>query len=229
MDYFIAFADILGTTDRVNRGIFDDIEILDFANPVGIIAEFNTNIQFSVFSDSVFIAAPKDEVDNFVSIISFLYSQWFSDAILVRSGISYGELRFVEHGVADEIFKKLSNLSYSRVYGKGLIAAHSVESKSGPGALCYVDEIASGLLKSKNSNYILEGSVDTLVWADARGIEYWSHIFEKRVKQNGLHLTEKRHYYATADYFSRLALSGKQLPDRYLYKTMADSVDEKSR
>ena len=226
MDYLVAFADILGTSERVNKGIFDDIEILDFANAVGIIAEFNPLMQFSVFSDSVFIAAPKEEADNFVSVISFLYSQWFSDFVLVRTGISYGELRLVEHGAADKIFRKLPNLSYARVYGKGLITAHALEGKSGPGAICYIDESASTILKNANDNYVLGGAVDTLVWADAGGIDYWIKVFEQRLTQEDLHPDEKRHYHATSDYFSRLKSSGKQLPDGYLYKTMGDISNE---
>jgi hypothetical protein len=229
MDYIVAFADILGTSDRVNSGTFDDSEILDFANPVGIIAEFNPLMQFSVFSDSVFVAARVEELDNFVSVMSFLYSQWFSDAILVRAGISFGELRFVEHSVNDKNFRKLSNLSYARVYGKGLITAHAFEERSGPGAICYIDETASIILKGANDNYVLEGAVDSLIWADLRGINYWLNVFESRMSLEDIHLSKRRHYRATTDYFSRLKLSGKQLPNDFLYHTMEDVAYDDAR
>jgi hypothetical protein len=220
MDSIVAFADILGTTERVNRGVFDDIESLDFANPVGIVARYNEFMRFAVFSDSVFVSAPVGRLHEFASVMSFLYSQWFSDAILVRGGISVGEINWVDDSNTDGLFGRLKNLSYARVYGKALVAAHAVEQRSGPGGICFLDEPAAETLAQASDQYVLKGGTDSLIWADTRGIDYWFDVLSLRLSREEAGTEARRHLRATVDYFFRLKASGQCLPDDFLYSTM---------
>src|ERR1051326_3479254 len=92
MDSFVAFLDILGTRERVGSGEFSALDTLDFANPAGMVASRNPQIRVAVFSDSVILSCDKSELHPFVSALSYLYSSWTSDFVLVRGGVSLGEI-----------------------------------------------------------------------------------------------------------------------------------------
>ena len=173
MGHLVAFLDILGTKEMVKQDQFGDMHILDFANPVGLMARTSLNTRFAVFSDCVIMSTPMEKHEEFVAVISYTYSQWFSDYILVRGGISLGEIFWVDHSASDDLFHNLKNFAYSRVYGKALVAAHKLEQSSGPGAICYVDESASEFLHEMNENYIVQGQTDALVWSDIVGVDYF--------------------------------------------------------
>ena len=166
MESLVAFLDILGTKDLVKNDQFSELHILDFVNPVGIAANDHPNLRFAVLSDSVIISAECNYVDEFIEALAFIYPNWFGDGINVRGGIAVGDIEWVDQPHTDKWFRNLNNLMYARVYGKALIEAYEVEQKSGPGAICFVNEKASDLIYKINSNYILEGATNALIWAD---------------------------------------------------------------
>ena len=220
MESIVAFADILGTTEKVQNGSFSDYLSLDFANPVGIAAQHNRKLRFSVFSDSVIVSSPVDELDRFSSVMSFLYSQWFSDAILVRCGVSVGEINWVDDSNTDDSFRRLRNLSYSRVYGAALVRAHAIEQRSGPGAICFLDDSVSAILMDANPCYVLEGAMDSLIWESEKGIDYWLDVINMWFAREKTGSQAKRHLKATLDYFRRFKDSEKSVPENFLYATM---------
>jgi len=213
VDQFVAFLDVLGTTEMVNRGEFSDWRSLDFANPVGLAARIFPHMRFAVFSDSVVVSCPEDKPEDLLKSLSFLYGQWYSDYVLVRGGVTFGEIWWVDHPPSDELFRPLHNFMYARVYGRGLISAHQLEQRSGPGALCFADDLASHRLASANALYILEGQTDALVLADRKGVDYWAQVFSLWRSHDSTKDEERRHLRATEEHFKRLQASAKALPD----------------
>jgi hypothetical protein len=195
----VAFLDILGTEEMVRNDEFDDFQSLDFVNPVCIMARYNPKLRFAVFSDSVIVASPTDDASKFVSVLSFLYTQWFADYVLVRGGVSVGEIRWVDQPSIDGIFRGLPNLAYARVYGKALVEAHRLEQRSGPGAICFVDEKASELLRTANDNYVLLGQTDALIWTDRRQLENWCKVSKFYLDRQKVGTEARRHMRATAE------------------------------
>jgi len=220
MDSLVAFLDILGTKEMIRRDRFSDMTALDFTNVVGIASQHKQNMHFAIFSDSVIVSCNKEFVHDFVLTLQFIYGHWFSDHIFVRGGIDLGEINWVDYPVTDNTFNKLTNLSYARVYGKALIGAYEIEQKSGPGAICYVSEVASNFLHQANDNYILNGITDMLIWADKRLIDGLYRTFDLRLKKDDLDKREQRHIKATYKYFSKLKNSGKFLPPIYDYSEL---------
>ena len=210
MDSLVAFLDIFGTKEMIRRDRFSDMTALDFTNVVGIASQHKQNMHFAIFSDSVIVSCNKEFVHDFVLTLQFIYGHWFSDHIFVRGGIDLGEINWVDYPVTDNTFNKLTNLSYARVYGKALIGAYEIEQKSGPGAICYVSEVASNFLHQANDNYILNGITDMLI----------------HFKKDDLDKREQRHIKATYKYFSKLINSGKFLPPIYDYSEL-DSYESK--
>jgi hypothetical protein len=220
MDSLVAFLDILGTKELVNKDQFGDMKSIDFSNVVGIAAKNKQNMRFAVFSDSVILSCNKEFVHDFILTLQFIYGQWFSDHIFVRGGIDLGEINWVDYPATDENFNQLNNFSYARVYGKALIGAYEIEQTSGPGAICYVSEEASNLLCQANDNYILNGIIDMLIWADKRLVDGLYRTFDLLLKDDNLHKNEQRHVKATYNYFSKLIISGKFLPSIYDYSEL---------
>jgi hypothetical protein len=222
---FVAFLDILGTEEMVRNDQFCDLQSLDFVNPVCIVARYNPTFRFAVFSDSVIVSSTTDYANEFVSVLSFLYSQWFADHILVRGAISVGEIRWIDQPDIDGLFRGLPNLAYARVYGKALIEAHRLEQRSGPGAICFVDEKASGLLRAANKNYVLLGQSDALIWTDTQHLEYWCKVSKFYLDRQKIGTEARRHMRATAEYFRRAKESKKVVPDEFLYATLTSKKE----
>ena len=216
----VCFFDILGTCERVKEGEYDDIQALDFANPVGLVARHNQKMRFAVFSDSVIFSCPEEEAKSFVAVVSYLYSQWFSDCVIVRGGVSVGEINWVDDRTTDDMFRCLRNLSLSRVYGKALVAAHSTEDLSGPGAICFLDEPSSALLKRIDSKFVLAGPTDALVWLDKSTLEYWSKVLPMWKSSYAVGEEARRHLTATIDYLSRVRDNEKWHPDSFMYSAV---------
>ena len=72
---------------------------LDFANPVGVAAMCAPRMRLVVFSDSVIITGPVDEVRILVSVLTFVSRQWFADGMLVRGGVACGDVEWVDLAV----------------------------------------------------------------------------------------------------------------------------------
>ena len=147
MESLVAFLDILGTKDSVMREKFSAMHILDFVNIVGVAAHDNKNLRFAVLSDSVIISAEANYADEFIKALGLIYPNWFGDGIYVRGGIALGEIEWVDQPHTDKWFRNLENFMYARVYGKALIEAYEIEQKSGPGAICFMNE--------KSFNYLV--------------------------------------------------------------------------
>jgi len=223
LNYIVCFFDILGTASRVRKGEFDDIEALDFVNPIGLVAMYNRNMRFAVFSDSVIISCPYSDAKDFVAVVSYLYSQWFADIVIVRGGISVGEINWVDDSNTDQMFRRLKNLSFSRVYGKALVAAHNIEERSGPGAICYLDESASNLFRGVDDKYVLSGTTDSLIWPDKRTLDYYLKVIPGWKEGYNVGDEARRQVSATIDYFEKVSESKKWHPDGF-----SDSAVESS-
>ena len=212
----VAIFDILGTSEIVFKDEFSDLHVFDFANPVGIVAPYNQEMRFSVFSDSVIISSSLDKIFEFVSVVSFLYSHWFADGIFVRGGISVGEINWVDVEEIDKIFRRYKNLSYSRVYGKALVKAHNIEKKSGPGALCFVDEYASKELNSKDQRFIFEGYTDILVWPNEKTASHIMAFTDQLLNGQNESYFSRRHLKSTHHFFKIIIENKRFLPENYL-------------
>ena len=107
-------------------------------------------------------------------------------------------------------------MSYSRVYGKALINAHNVEEKSGPGAICFVDENASKTIKSIDQKFIIEGYSDMLVWADKEKTSHLLNFTKMLLNNNSENYLSRRQFKATYYYCKNILGNKKYLPDKYL-------------
>jgi hypothetical protein len=229
LNSIVCFFDILGTASRVKKGEFDDIEALDFVNPVGLVAMHNSDMRFAVFSDSVIISCPKKDAKDFIAVVSYLYSQWFADIIIVRGGVSVGEINWVDDSNTDEMFRRLKNLSFSRVYGKALVAAHTLEERSGPGAICFLDESASELFRCFDDKYILSGTTNALIWPDKRTLDYLLKVLPGWKDSYNVGDEARRQISATIDYFEKAAESKKWHPDGLLYSAVGSLIGDTKR
>ncbi len=80
-----------------------------------------------------------------------------------------------------------------------------------------------------SSQYVLKGGTDSLIWADAKSIDYWFNVLRSRLSRDSAAEEARRHLRATVDYFGRLKASGQRLPDDFLYSTMGDTADASTR
>lgn len=118
--HLVGFFDILGTREKVMSDRFSDIDVVEFVNTIALAAGFTPTVRFAVFSDSLIISAEPSEIRPLLRAINFMYGNWFSELVHVRSAISYGDIRWVDDPHSDELFQGCRNLTYARVYGKGL-------------------------------------------------------------------------------------------------------------
>ncbi len=177
MTQIVAFLDILGTSSRVQAEQFGDGEILDFINPVCVLASRVPSLRCAAFSDSVVASAAEDDLGNLLKGLHYLFSSWTSDCILVRGGIGVGEVSWVDMDTMDVGWRRLTNLAFARIYGKGLLEAQETERGSGPGAVCFISARASELIRAFNANLVLRGPVDVLVWASHRRNEWIQRLY----------------------------------------------------
>ena len=214
VNHIVAFLDILGTKDKVRKHKFSDMEMLDFSNPVALTAMQVPNVQFAVFSDSVIISAPCPFVDDFLYAIQFICGQWFADLILVRGGISAGQINWVDFGDHDKIWKQQPNLSFSRVYGKALIEAYETESKSGPGAVIYVHDNALKVCTEIINHILTINGINYLIWACEREVTILEKYFISMSKDKSTGIPQK-HVKHTLQYFQWLINNKKYRDDIY--------------
>ena len=105
----------------------------DFAGALVSPAEQFPDIRFNIFSDCAFLAAPLDKASDVLSAVRYAFTQWISDAILVRGGIAIGNYTENRSGVQDIAPK---NFTWSFFAGSGVAEAVRLEG-SGKGALLY--------------------------------------------------------------------------------------------
>jgi hypothetical protein len=211
----VGFFDILGTGERVMSERFSDIDALEFVNAIGIAARFTPTVRFAVFSDSLIVSAELTEVRPLLRAINFMYGNWFGELVRVRGAISCGDIRWVTDAVSDGLFRGCPNLTYARVYGKGLVIAYDLERSSGPGAICFLTEGAAELFRGVETNSVLDGLTPMLCWAtesQAKMLEgYATNHLEQTEKESG----ERRHAAATKHYCTTLVEQRKFLSDDY--------------
>lgn len=216
MRQLIAFLDILGTSEKVKRGHFDDLIALDFVNPVGVAARYMPKIQFAAFSDSVLVSADITLVTDFIATLTFMHRQWFSDNILVRGGVSVGDIRWVEVEEIEHLFRGLSNFRYARVYGRGLVDAIALEQKSGPGAICFLSDSVASILHSAIAESVFNGPTKALVWANEKQVNWLIQLFTDSLEGEVKETDARRHLQATLWYLKQLKAGRHFLPDEQL-------------
>jgi hypothetical protein len=211
----VGFFDILGTRDAVMSDRFDDVDALEFVNPIGLVARVSPTVRFAVFSDSLIISAELSEIKPLLRAINYMYGNWLSELIYVRGAISYGEIRWVDDTPSDKLFRGLPNLTYGRVYGKGLVAAHELEQKSGPGVVCFLTEQAAELFRREELCSVLENLTPLLCWATQReaiACQGYAKLHLEKAEKDTL---SWRHASATKHYWDMVVSQQRFLPDGY--------------
>ena len=211
----VGFFDILGTREAVMADRFSDVDALEFVNPIGIAARFTPNVRFAVFSDSLIVSADDSESLALLRAINFMYGNWFSELVYVRGALAIGDIHWIHDSASDDLFQKLSNFTYARVYGKGLVLAHQLEQKSGPGAVCYLTENVAEFLRRVEPCAVLESHTPMLCWAtewEATGLEGYAAVHLEGTPKD---TDEWRHAFSTRHYWANVVLQRKYLPVRY--------------
>jgi hypothetical protein len=208
----VGFFDMLGTRDSVMSDGFDDLISLDFAGPASSAARLFPSVRIAVFSDSVIISSKVASRVAFLKAVIFMQSHWIADFLFVRGGIACGDIRWVDHSIFDPKDRELTNFSCARVYGKGLVLAHDLEQRSGPGAISYLTESAANLLTKVHPNAVLDCITPMLCWetsVGARRLLGYAQINLERYPDEG---HGRRHALATQRYWEQVVLLGKALP-----------------
>lgn len=211
----VGFFDILGTRDAVLRGRFSDLTALDFAGPAGLAAKFFPAVRVAVFSDSVIISAEAGDERSFLGAVALMYGQWYADFILVRGGIAEGDIRWVEHEPADNLFETCRNFLCARVYGSGLVHAYELEQRSGPGAIAYLTESAAASLLALDVSAVLPGIAPMLCWANGREANILLGYSNTNVKLEPDAGAARRHALATQFYWQQVVAQKKFLTEQY--------------
>ena len=192
----VAYFDILGTKDRVQRGFFDDIAALDFANPAGIVAGQFPSFRLAAFSDCVVISAPSSRPLDFLRAVHFLTGNWSQDLVFARGGIALGEITWVDSPPHDKMFR-LPNFSCARVYGKALVEAFTLERSSGPGVVTFVSDLASNLFEKEVPGSILRGQSNILICLTQREITAWKLYYSDLAAREPDQSPARIHFLAT--------------------------------
>jgi hypothetical protein len=211
----VGFFDILGTRDAVMKDRFSDLMALDFVGPAGLAAHLFPTVRFAAFSDSVIVSADTGYEEDFLKAVSVMYGQWYADFVLVRGGIAEGEIRWVDYTPVDEMFSKLSNLMFARVYGKGLVLAYELEQKSGPGAIPYLTERAADVFIQIEPNSVLPGVTPMLCWASEREANVIAGYAQVNLEHEPNEGHGRRHAIATSHYWSQVNEMKKFLPRHF--------------
>ncbi len=132
--------------------------------------------------------------------------------VFVRGGITLGEIDWAEDDHIDQLFREASNFRYARVYGRGLVEAHRLETVAGPGALCSVSQDAAVLLRGVCKECVFDGPISYLVWADARGVGWFAQFFRRLIGDAPPDSDAWRHYRTTLWYFDQLYARRIALP-----------------
>jgi len=168
-DAIVAYFDVLGFSNKKNN---KDVEstLFDFSVPLVLCSKEYPKIRFNVFSDCSFIAAPINNAREILSAIRFSFTQWISDGILVRGGISmgsYSETFSATQQMASE------NYTGSLFSESAVIKAVKLED-SGEGALLFTDNVCAKLYSEKYGEpiFLLEKQ-KVIGWTDDESVLYW--------------------------------------------------------
>jgi hypothetical protein len=173
----VAYFDILGTRNRVSRGLFDDLEAYDFAAPPETVASQFPSFRLAVFSDCAILSAPTDQALDFLRAVNFMTCNWSSDLVFVRGGVALGEIIWLSPNGPGKHLQQ-PNFSCARVYGKALVEAVTVEQKSGPGIVTFVSDGASIFLEAEIPGSILRGQSNILVSHTRQEMGNWRGFYD---------------------------------------------------
>jgi hypothetical protein len=211
----IGFFDILGTREAVLDGRFSDLISLDFAGPAGLAARFFPTVRVAAFSDSVIISAEDGDEKSFLGAVALMYGQWYADFVLVRGGVALGDIRWVEHKPADDLFGVNKNFVCSRVYGTGLVWAYELEQRSGPGAIPFLTEPAAERLLTLDSMSVINGITPMLCWATEREATTLLGYAQVNLEHEPNQGAARRHGQATRSYWQQVVDQRKFLTQPY--------------
>jgi hypothetical protein len=220
----VGFFDILGTRESVMSNHFSDVDVVEFVNPIGLAAGFTPTVRFAVFSDSLIVSTESSEIKPLLRAINFMYLNWFSELVHVRSAISYGEVRWVDDPHSDKLFEGCRNLTYARIYGKGLVAAHELEQHSGPGAICFLTNGSAELFRREEPNSVLDSYAPMLCWAteqEAKKLEGHVNLLLERAEKD---TPEWRHLTATKQYWTMVVANRKFQLNNYSLHSRTNEV-----
>jgi len=164
----VAYFDVLGFSGKKSNDDFE-ITLADFLAPLAIASTKNPDIRFNVFSDCAFVAAPKDKAKELLAAIRYALTQWTSDGILVRGGITLGQ--YIENrSVALRIASK--NFSGNIFAGSGVVQSVRLEN-IGCGALLFTNNECSEYFHSNLEEPIFKlDDSRVLGWSHDEGILY---------------------------------------------------------
>jgi hypothetical protein len=211
----VGFFDIIGTSNAVMSDRFSDGDVVEFVNPIGIAAYDNQAVRFAVFSDSLIISTELSEISSLLRAINLMYGNWFSENIYVRGAISCGEIFWVDHWAADMMFRCCPNITYVRVYGKGLVTAYELEQRSGPGAICFLTEQAAKLFLDNEPCSVIQSHTPLLCWATERQAKIGQGYAKSNLERIEKDTAEWRHAKSTKHYWDIVVSQRKFLPDNY--------------
>lgn len=211
----VGFFDILGTQAAVMADRFSDVTALDFAGPAGVAAQLFGAVRVAVFSDCVIVSSESGDGREFLRAVTLMYGQWSADCIQVRGGVAEGDIRWVDHDAVDVMCRRLPNFTCARVYGRGLVLAHQLESHSGPGAIAYVTERAAQVLLNIDGKSVLQGVAPMLCWASQRQAQVLVRYAAAGVEREPQEGDGRRHALGTKHYWEQVIAQEKFLPDIY--------------
>jgi len=211
----VGFFDILGTRDKIMDNRFCDTDVLEFVNAIGVAAGFTPGVRFAVFSDSLIIATEPTQLRPLLQGLNFMYANWSSELVYVRGAFSCGDARWVDDPVTDKHFRRLPNLTYARIYGKGLVSAYQLEQSSGPGAICFLTDAAAALFREQETASVLDGHAPMLCWATARQASIADGYASSHMERSRKDSLEWRQAVATKHYWTSVLANEKFLPDDY--------------
>lgn len=148
-----------------------------FTKPVAFLARRYPDLIFEVFEDSVVLSGSRDQISVFIETIQGLFTSWSADYILVRGGISYGEISHISDPFTKMLHVNLNNLPMRRIEGPGLNMAYQESASNGPGMICLVTKEAAHLIMSVRPE-ALSKDRDQLIWIESTQLESFRHIFQ---------------------------------------------------
>lgn len=223
----VAFLDCLGTKRKVLDGEYNAYNSLDFINAAGIAAQFCPNLKFAAFSDSVVVSSSIKDLDIFVRAVSFLYRSWISDGILIRGGVAFDQVTWLDHPPADRIFGNLENFSYVRLFGPALIKAINLESNSGKGASIFLSDEASDVVRKMLPNAVVEyNDLKILSVSDLDGLPRLYRAFSEVISGSPSDSDMTKQISSTCEHLNSAISNKKFLPEGYSTYESLVSVDK---
>lgn len=210
---YAAFFDLLGTKAKIEQKQLSALVVLDFAGAPAVLAIDFPKLRFAVFSDSVIITCEDEDIDEFIIAVCNLMLMWSADWIHPRGGIAHGEVSWIDDAGIDHIEKIVSNYVSARIYGKALIEAVELESKSGPGAVVFLSDESAEKFNEKFPGSAHSSMINILNWATKKDAEIQLSTMEILANKEPLHKESRRQFIATHRFWKNIIRHGAHMPD----------------